>query len=98
MAITLRHILIALYLLSISTTSIAALTYTLCIDVDNKGYCRLDAHLHPSKPAKKLVHCGNTAVWLTADEQETLNGYLYANRNMVLKYRVGEEYIDSPCF
>lgn len=45
-----------------------------------------------------LVHCGQTPVFIQARDKATLDSYLYANRNMVLKVKIDGEYIDSPCF
>jgi hypothetical protein len=60
-----------------------------------KWECDLKAKPKPSKYYKSLVYCGDTLVAISESSRKTLNRYVHANINMVLK--VNGEFIDAPC-
>ncbi len=61
-------------------------------------FCELHAKYHPNKQFNRYGYCGRTVVTLPNKQKAVLNAYLRENKNMILRFKVDDEYIDAPCF
>ncbi len=60
-------------------------------------YCEIHPKILPSKKYNKIALCGRTYVAITARQRTVLDSYLRENKNMIIRFKVDDEYIDAPC-
>jgi len=57
--------------------------------------CDIPAMAKPTEPARSLVVCGNTALYVSKAQHDLIANYQRADINMI--FTINGEYIDSPC-
>lgn len=61
-------------------------------------YCEIHPKILPTKKFKNYAICGRTYVAITARQRAVLNSYLRENKNMIIRFKIDNEYVDAPCF
>lgn len=61
------------------------------------SFCEIHPKILPNKKFNQYALCGRTVVAITAKQRKVLNAYLKENKNMILRFKIDDEYVDAPC-
>lgn len=61
-------------------------------------YCKIHPKIKPQRGYQQFTHCGRAYVAINARQRHVLNAYLKENKNVILRFKIDDEFIDAPCF
>jgi len=61
-------------------------------------FCELQVYDKPTPKFSDYTYCGRTYVAITPKQREILNAYLYEHKNMILRFKLDDDFINGPCF
>jgi len=61
-------------------------------------FCQINPKMKPYHSYRHPIYCGDSLVYVTHRQKRVLDAMLRENRNVVLKVKFDNEFVDAPCF